>query len=48
MKGDEDLSLWTKGKNKVDRGDRKGPKFEAPPQGGGRSSGQKRDMRKVK
>jgi hypothetical protein len=48
--GDEDLALWTKGKKKVDRGGQQGPKFGAPPQGGGgeSSSGQKRDMSKVK
>jgi hypothetical protein len=48
--GDEDLALWTKGKKKVDRGGRQGPKFGAPPQGGGGESnnGQKRDMSKVK
>jgi hypothetical protein len=50
VQGDEDLALWTKGKNKVDRGGGQGPKFGAPPQGGGgeSSSGQKRDMSKVK
>jgi hypothetical protein len=48
--GDEDLALWTKGKKKVGCGGRQGPKFGAPPQGGGGESrsGQKRDMRKVK
>jgi hypothetical protein len=47
LQGDEDLYLWTKGKKKVDKGARQGPKFGATPQGE-RSSGQKRDMRKVK
>jgi hypothetical protein len=52
--GDEDLALWAKGKKKVNRGGRQGPKFGAPLQGSGRersngqSSGQKRDMSKVK
>jgi hypothetical protein len=48
--GEEDLALWTKGK-KVGRGGRQGPKFGAPPQGSGggeSSSGQRRDMSKVK
>jgi hypothetical protein len=33
--GEEDLALWTKGKKKVGRGGRQGPKFGAPPQGSG-------------
>jgi hypothetical protein len=48
VQGDEDIYLWTKGKNKVGWGGRQGPKFEAPPQGGERNNGQKRDMREVK
>jgi hypothetical protein len=44
--GDEDLALWTKGKKKVDKGARLGPKFGAKPQGES-SSGQKRDISKV-
>jgi hypothetical protein len=49
-KGDEDLALWTKGKKKDGCGARQGPKFGAPPQGGGgeRSNCQKRYMNKVK
>jgi hypothetical protein len=46
--GDEDLALWTKGKKKTGRGGRQGPKFGAPPQGGERSSGTKRDMSTVR
>jgi hypothetical protein len=53
--GEEDLSLWSKGKKKVDRGGRKGPKYGGQPQrsGGAESSsdqdsGQGRDMSKVK
>jgi hypothetical protein len=46
LQGDEDLSLWKKGKNKVDKGARQGPKFGAMPQGES-SSGKKRDMLKV-
>jgi hypothetical protein len=44
--GVEDLSLWTKGKNKTNHGGWQGPKFGAPPQGGEsrRNNGQKRDM----
>jgi hypothetical protein len=37
--GDEDLALWTKGKNKAGWGGRHGPKFGAPPQGGESSYG---------
>jgi hypothetical protein len=50
VSGDEDLALWTKGKNTYGRGSRQGPKFGAPPQGGesSSSSGQKRDMRTVR
>jgi hypothetical protein len=44
--GDEDLSLWSKGKKKVGKGARQGPKMGAKPQESG--SGQKRDMSKVK
>ena len=33
VQGVEDLSLWTKGKKKIDGGGRKGPKFQALPQG---------------
>jgi hypothetical protein len=44
MQGDEDHDLWTKGKKKTDQEGRQGPKFGAPPQGGERSSGKKRDM----
>jgi hypothetical protein len=29
--GDEDLGLWTKGKKKVGKGARQGPKFGAKP-----------------
>jgi hypothetical protein len=36
--GDEDLSLWTKGKKKTSQGGRQGPKFGAPPQGGERNN----------
>jgi hypothetical protein len=53
--GEEDLSLWTKGKKKVGQGGRQGPKFGGQPQGSGgverisgQGSGHKRDMRKVK
>jgi hypothetical protein len=46
--GDDDLALWTKGKKKIDRGGRQGPKFGAPPQGGEGSSGPKRDMSTVR
>jgi hypothetical protein len=31
LQGDEDLALWTKGKKKVSKGGRQGPKFGAPP-----------------
>jgi hypothetical protein len=31
-KGDEDLALWTKGKKKVGKGARQGPKGGAKPQ----------------
>jgi hypothetical protein len=50
VSGDEDLSLWTKGKKKTGRGGRQGPKFGAPPQGGESSnnSGYKRDMSTVR
>jgi hypothetical protein len=49
VQGVEDLSLWTKGKKKIGRGGRKGPKFGAPSQGGESSSnGQKRDMSTVR
>jgi hypothetical protein len=50
VSGNEDLSLWTKGKKKTDRGGRQGPKFGAPPQGGESSnnSGQRRDMSTVR
>jgi hypothetical protein len=44
--GEEDLALWTKGKKKVDKGARQGPKMGAKPQESG--SGKKRDMSKVK
>jgi hypothetical protein len=47
VQGDEDLSLWTKGKKKVDKSARPDPKFGTTPQGE-RSSGKKRDMSKVK
>jgi hypothetical protein len=47
LQGDEDLALWTKGKKKVSKGGREGPKFGAPPQEES-SSGQKKDMSKVK
>jgi hypothetical protein len=53
--GEEDLALWSKGKKKVGRGGRQGPKSEAPPQGSGggesssgQGSGQMRDMSKMK
>jgi hypothetical protein len=46
-KGDENLSLWTKGKKKVGKSTRQGPKMGAKPQGES-GSGQKRDMSKVK
>jgi hypothetical protein len=49
--GDEDLALWAKGKKKVGRGGRQGPKTGGQPQrsGGAKSSsGQGRDMSKVK
>jgi hypothetical protein len=44
--GLEDLALWIKGKKKIGHGDRQGPKFGSPPQGGESSSsnGQRRDM----
>jgi hypothetical protein len=45
--GDEDISLWTKGKKKVDKGARQGPKRGAKPQGES-GGGKKGDMRKVK
>jgi hypothetical protein len=44
--GNEDLALWTKGKRKVGKGARQGPKMGAKPQESG--VGQKRDMSKVK
>jgi hypothetical protein len=31
--GDENLSLWTKGKKKTSHGGQQGPKFGSPPQG---------------
>ena len=46
-KGDEDLALWSKGKKKVGKGARQGPKMGSKPQGES-DSGQKRDMSKVK
>jgi hypothetical protein len=48
VQGDEDLSLWTKGKKKIGWGGRQGPKFGAPPQGGESSNGMKRDMSTVR
>jgi hypothetical protein len=49
FQGDEDLSLWTKGTKKTDRGGRQGPKFGTPPRGEEhRNSGKKRDMNAVK
>jgi hypothetical protein len=44
--GDENLSLWTKGKKKNDRGARQGPKGGAKPQQS--RSGQERDMSTVR
>jgi hypothetical protein len=49
--GEEDLALWAKGKKKVGRGGRQGPKTGGQPQKSGgaeSSSGQGRDMSKVK
>jgi hypothetical protein len=46
VEGDEDLALWSKGKKKVDKGTKQGPKGGAKSQESG--SGQKRDMNKVK
>jgi hypothetical protein len=45
-KSDEDLALWTKGKKKIDRGARQGPKGGAKPQQSG--GGQERGMSIVK
>jgi hypothetical protein len=44
--GDEDLALWSKGKKKVGKGARQGPKRGAKPQQSG--NGKERGMRKVK
>jgi hypothetical protein len=44
--GDEDLSLWTKGKKRVGKGARQCPKMGAKPQQSG--SGKERYMSKVK
>jgi hypothetical protein len=44
--GDEDISLWTKGKKKTDRGAKQGPKGGAKPQQSG--GGQERDMNTVR
>jgi hypothetical protein len=48
VQGDKDLSLWTKGNNNTGRGGRQCPKFGAPPHGGERISGKKRDMSSVR
>jgi hypothetical protein len=45
--GDEDPALWTKGKKKVGKGARQGPKRGAKTQGES-GNGKKRDMSKVK
>jgi hypothetical protein len=47
LQGDEDISLWTKGKKKTGKGGKQGPKFGAPPQGE-RTGGKKRDMRTMR
>jgi hypothetical protein len=44
--GDEDLTLWSKGKKKIGEGARQGPKRGTQPQGSG--SGQKKDISKVR
>jgi hypothetical protein len=48
VQGDEDLSLWTKGKKKTSRGGRQGPKFGAPPQGRESNNGSNGDMSTVR